>query len=1803
MKLESPYYIFVNSLRRRLFYVWRNIRALDFRSWEHINVVLLLRGCYALFVLITFISSLNAQSSGEFTPLAMAPGAPAGSVALSEAERINPYNGNFSFSLPVLQIAGRGDLQVPLSINIEQHWRALVFQGYGAFAVPEESESPTSIVYGGKKILNFNPGNLIVRRSGNDATPCSGLPFPYNMTYQKTLTRLTFTGPDGTEIELVDKLWSGGPLERQACTQGTISRGRIFESTDGSSTIFISDNEILESAFVAYGIDSGPGQGTGYLKLKNGTTYRIENGLIVWMVDRNGNRMEFLYSHFPNTFLPYRVSTIKDSLGRTVSIEYDVADAAPYGLCDRIIFSGFGGNQKIIRISKADISTALRSDSPRLTYIEMWGGPTGQSVYYNHLVPIAVWLPDGVRKYNFFYNSYMELARIELPSGGAHEYDYAPGFVNGTNGGMICGYSPKIYRRLIERRTYSDGASLESRFTYSRPEQISSGSCPTMPAAASSIGFVEVEHFESGGNRINAQKHFYHGVASKSFYQNPVASPAWIDGREYKTELLNGAGAVLSRNEQTWQNAAPTWWAGNSTDAPANNPHLVETTTTLMDTGQVSKRSSLNPNSPNDDGYDAFHNQTDLYEYDYGNGAPGPLLRHSHTDYLTSQNGIDYTDPTINIKNLPVTKWVKGYDSNGQELPNYASYQVMVYDDPGVPLILYPGETVSGWVAPSSPARGNLNKLRTWLDTDGSFIEIKSQYDQLGNRVKTWDAKGNETTVDYSDRFGTPDGEARSNAPPLTLNGEKTYALPTKTTNGFGWSGYTQYDYFSGSSVNSENENGIIGKSVYNDPLGRLTQSVLAVGTAKEIQSTTLYDDSSRRVLNTSDHNMLGDNLIKTESFYDGLGRTVEVRDYEADGNYIVTKSQPVFTHQDPQSMTWYAATRKSLPYRPAAGDTPQWTINVMDALGRGIKVISSDGTSVITAFTGNSTVVTDQSGRLRRLLVDSLGRLKRVDEPNDQGALDVGGAPILPTSYNYDPSGNLTNVAHGVQGRTFAYDSVSRLVQATNPESGTTSYTYDSNGNLKTKRDANGFKVIYDYDQLDRVIRRCYRIIGSSTLGSTTCANNSESPDANTPDVTFDYDDANIAFAKGSLARVANSNSVTRYTSFDEFGQVLTSQQLSTPEQLSGAQEPYTSSYVYNLAGKLVEQVYPSGRSVKNILDNTGRLARTSSRKDPTQGYFDYAEHFSYTATGAVKSVRLGNGRWESTQFNSRLQPTQIALGTVQNGTDKLRLDYEYGTLNPGTGQTIAGTNNGNVSKQTITVPTVGINPGFVATQYYAYDSLNRIQIATENVTPQGQSAQLSWRQQFIYDRYGNRTFDIEETTFPDLQSGVPKVVNPEVSAAKNRYKQDQDNDGVDDYIYDDGGNLGRDAEGNRFKYNAENKQVEFYSLGNSSSVPTAKYYYDGSDKRVRKVVGDEVTIYVYDIGERLVAEYTSNIQVNDRVQYTTADHLGSPRIITDGNGAMISRRDFMPFGEEISTLGGRTTALNYNADEVTQRFSGKERDTETGLDYFGGRYYSSRFGRFMNPDKPFLDQDEFYPQSWNIYMYARNNPLRYIDLSGFEIIYASPELEAISNALRASSATYDAALKGYEGKDAPNLLVQFGDAGFDADGKTKATGMATPSIQQAKPAGEHWGSVKDADGNVIPDKHIITVNPAVPAKVISATITIDNSLKGNTSEIEGALGHEVGHVDDARKNPDTFLANSQQTAAEKGKTPHDKRPNEIVANAFEKTVLAEKQATQKAQEQKQKEEKKREKDEKKRQKREKTQMERFLEGGHGPH
>lgn len=188
-------------------------------------------------------------------------------------------------------------------------------------------------------------------------------------------------------------------------------------------------------------------------------------------------------------------------------------------------------------------------------------------------------------------------------------------------------------------------------------------------------------------------------------------------------------------------------------------------------------------------------------------------------------------------------------------------------------------------------------------------------------------------------------------------------------------------------------------------------------------------------------------------------------------------------------------------------------------------------------------------------------------------------------------------------------------------------------------------------------------------------------------------------------------------------------------------------------------------------------------------------------------------------------------------------------------------------------------------------------------------------------------------------------------------------------------------------FILNGENKQI---TVKDSNGNNVGQYFYDGEENRVKKITNTETTIFVYS-SVKLVAEYSTQLATSPSINYTTTDHLGSPRIITDELGQVKSRRDFMPFGEELyAGVGARTgdSGLKYSAtvDAVRQKFTGYQKDGETSLDFAEARMYENRFGRFTSVDPLLASGKSAHPQSFNRYVYVGANPLLRTDPEGLD-------------------------------------------------------------------------------------------------------------------------------------------------------------------------------------------------------------------------
>ncbi|HJP91658.1 MAG TPA: RHS repeat-associated core domain-containing protein [Pyrinomonadaceae bacterium] len=1488
-------------------------------SSARVRSVLIIELLVLLLIAVSTSSTAKAQDTSTnvldgFTPAGLQAGSPTGAFPLSGFDVVNPYNGNLSLSLPLLKAGGRGSAGYTLQQPITTQWTVTYSRVDNGMGGVWEFYEPT--LNAGPQPRPYSAGIMVGRMAQDEINSwiCYGYYDPVYLP-SKTLTRLTFVGPDGTSIEFRDQLLQGAPASVPSCATSSANRGKIFTTWDGQSATFISDDDIYDSIVVQSSPQMfGP---SGYLKWRDGAVYRIDGGEVSWIRDRNGNKLTFTYSG--TIYSPQTVIT--DSLNRQITIDYNYNDPT-YGLCNRIRYKGYGGAQRTIWVTMGSMSTALRSGYSIQALNSLFPLYNASNYQFNPNVVTAVWLPNG-KKYSFYYNNYGEVARVVLPTGGAYEYDWGAGLTSGPPSGITCSCPWSIiYRRVWERRVYSNGgtgSSYDHKITFSRPESFDSG------GNFGNLGYVTVNQYNSSSALLTSEKHYYYGGAFISMLSSPTSYSPWNEGKEYQTDIFASDGTtVLRRTETGWsQRSSVSWWMGPG-ESPSADPIVVSTTNTLVDTNEVSKTTFS---------YDQYNNQTGVYEYDYGTGAAGSLIRSTLTSYLTTNpvNSLDYTSNSIHIRNLPVQRSIYGSVENTRVTFEYDNYAT---DTNHAGLVSR--ANISGFDSTfntGNTSRGNSTGVTSYLLSGGSVtgsVSAYFQFDIAGNVVKSIDARGNATIIEYDDRYGTPDGEATSNPGPTDLGSLTSYGFATRI-NRQGQITIGQFDYYLGRLVDIQDINSIVASVYYDDGLDRPTQIKRAVSTGAASHTVFAYDDTARKITTTTDLNNNNDGGLVTKVLYDQMGRTTETQQYEGGSNYISAQVQ-----YDALGRPY----KTSNPFRPWQSETAVWTIQAFDVLGRVTSVTTTDNAVFGTSYSGNSVTVTDQAGRKRKSVTDALGRLTSVyEDPNGSN---------YQTSYAYDVLDNLTTVTQGSQTRTFVYDSLKRLTSASNPESGTVTFGYDNNGNLTGRIDARSITTTMTYDALNRITSKSYN----------------DSPQ--TPTVNFYYDAQTLpsgapsfdrGFSTGRLVAVTYGGTTAgTYMGYDQMGRVV--RQYQRTDSINYLVE---ASYFANSSVQSITYPAVPGASDRRTVNYTNDSAgRTASLSSSATSYAPGASvsNIGYAPHNSLVTQTYGNALIHAVSYNNRLQPTEIKLGTSGAPTSVIDLVYSYGTTG----------NNG-------TLQNVSYSGGGLSyTETFSYDALNRLTTAQEN-------SGSNWSQTNGYDRYGNRWID--------LGGGNQSLY---FTASSNR---------ITGWSYDNAGNLLNDTY-HSYAYDAENKT--------SKVDGTSAYVYDGTGQRVRKLVGENLR-FVYGIGGQLLAEFNGSTGVltkeyiygvsgllatieptainSNGTRYTTPDHLGSPRVVTNSSAGVVSRHDYMPFGEELgSGVGGRSTGIGFGvADGERQKFTQKERDTETGLDYFGARYYGCSLGRFTTADPLMASGRASAPQSWNRYSYVLNNPVNLIDPNGLDV------------------------------------------------------------------------------------------------------------------------------------------------------------------------------------------------------------------------
>jgi len=905
-------------------------------------------------------------------------------------------------------------------------------------------------------------------------------------------------------------------------------------------------------------------------------------------------------------------------------------------------------------------------------------GPTS-----NSLVSSVVY-PDG-SQYSFTYEPTPGFAgdvtgriqSVTLPTGATITYNYT----GGSNGVACADGGASGFDRVT-----ADGTTSYSR----------SGS-----GTASTTTFLDASSPTRNQTVINFQ------TAFNNFYET------------HRT-IYQGASTVLLQTD-TCYNGAVAPCGGTAVTLPFTS---IGKYLTLSNNQQSLTTTSFN----------SFGLPTELDEYDFGSGAPGPLLRKTLTTYAALNGPVD----------RPASIIVQDGSGNQKAASTFA------YDETAVTAVNSPPM----YVGPSG-SRGNLTTLSRWLDTTGTNLSTTFTYDATGNVLTSTDPGGHQTQFLYTDSFS--DGVDRASLAYVTkvtlpvthspnatnhvtsMQYEPNTGLPSKTTDQNSQQTTFTYDPMLRPLLTNFPDGGQTSIS-YPSPTQAVVQN--KIDSARSTYSTTLLDTYGR---------------VKRTAIANAESTPYDLADVCYDSN-----GRPSF-----QSYPYQAAGYTGAQVCSGAGDSAAY-----DGAGRVTQLTHSDSSKIQYSYNGRATQTTDEgngSYNVSRIeQSDGLGRLTGVCEVTSVNLLGNGGsvsgcglditATGFLTSYSYNTLSNLTQVTQGsLVNRTFSFDSLSRMTSESEPEWGSgsaMSYAYNSDG-LLTQRTrpapnqtnpAVTVTTNYGYDELHRLRSRTYTGDPSGT-----------------PTAGFNYDESiawttNLSNTIGRLSSESAGSTTGQIFGYDAMGRPLINWQC-TP-RVCGT-NAYLLSYGYDLAGDMTSASNGAGVTFGYSYNTAARIAGMTSTFVDSQHPGTLLSNVRYNQFGPVSDT-LGNGLNETMGYSARGIPQSYsstpysfglglaANGTITSGNDTANGNWSYGydqfnrlvssskTTAPAQGFSYVYDRNGNRLQQNVTQ---GTGPA----PQYTFDNNNRI--AGSGVT---------------YDALGNIQTDGLGNTFTyDAESRLIKVVN----------------------------------------------------------------------------------------------------------------------------------------------------------------------------------------------------------------------------------------------------------------------------------------------------------------------------------------------------------------------------------------------------------------------------------------------------------
>ncbi|HEX6287738.1 MAG TPA: SpvB/TcaC N-terminal domain-containing protein [Herpetosiphonaceae bacterium] len=686
--------------------------------------------------------------------------------------------------------------------------------------------------------------------------------------------------------------------------------------------------------------------------------------------------------------------------------------------------------------------------------------------------------------------------------------------------------------------------------------------------------------------------------------------------------------------------------------------------------------------------------------------------------------------------------------------------------------------------------------------------------------------------------------------------------------------------------------------------------------------------------------------------------------------------------------------------------DTIQPTRTTYDVLDRTTRTVLPDNTATTMVYGFGSdrlgatqfvTTVTDANGIEKKTYQNVRELTTSVQEFN---TLEDGTAQVIWTSYGYDPLDQIVRVEDDRHNITrVAYDNLGRRTAIDSPDAGKTELVYDLASNLIARITANlraeGKQISYAYD-FNRLAAISY---------PTFTGNN----------VTYTYGAPGAADNRAGRITLVTDESGSEERFYGKLGEItkeIKTVASATQGRGPSAPEVYTTTYVFDTFGRLQTMTYPDGERLTYAYDSGGLVRQAVGQK--AQYTYSYLRRLEYDKFEQRAFMEAGNGirtHYRYRADNRRLENLQAGKG---EGNRFQNLNYRYDNV-------------GNILSLANDVPVPHPNTfGGSTTQTYRYDDLyrlvgasgtyqfnpdktNRYELAlsydtihnitskrqhNEIIQPSGtpiEQKKTSYDWTYTYDgaqphaptHIGERTFRYDangnQAGWDHDQNGTRRTI---VWDEENRIQSLFDNGHEHTYAYNDAGErvIKRGPQG-------ETAYINQYFTMRNREVGT-KHVYVGETRVVSKLLKQD----------KPGANPSGQVPLEKDQYFYHADHLGSTGYVTDANGDLYQHIEYFPFGETWVEEASNTQRTPY-------LFTSKELDEETGLYYYGARYYDPRTSVWQSTD-PILEKylpsrkdaaqsDEdtsklpgmggvYNSLNLGLYSYSHQNPVKFTDPDG---------------------------------------------------------------------------------------------------------------------------------------------------------------------------------------------------------------------------